>query len=100
LDPRCTSGPNTGFCVDARTAAQCSEGVYAETTCEGDATCGVSGMEAICQEPEPVDTSDSGSADDGTGGDDGSDGSGSGSGGTGTDGGASDDGTGETDTEM
>jgi hypothetical protein len=65
MDSRCTSGPNSGFCIDETTAAQCAEGAYAETRCVDDESCIVDGLDASCQSPEPVDSGES----DGDGGD-------------------------------
>jgi hypothetical protein len=71
MDSRCSSGPHAGFCVDATTAAQCTDGVYAETLCTGEEVCGVDGLVASCAEPVQE---DSGEGDGTAGGGDGTDG--------------------------
>ena len=61
MDPSCQQGPNSGFCIDSSTAAQCSDGVYTETSCLAEETCTESGGLAACQSPEPIDTASPGS---------------------------------------
>jgi len=65
MDSRCASGPNSGFCIDETTAAQCASGTYAETSCVDDESCVVDGLDASCQSPEPVDSGDGGDGDGG-----------------------------------
>ena len=78
MDARCASGPHSGFCIDAATAAQCTDGTYAETACAGDEVCQVDGLVAACVVPEEDDSGETDGTD-GGGDDGGSDGGGDGS---------------------
>ena len=66
MDARCSSGPHAGFCIDETTVAQCTDGLYAETSCTGDTVCSVDGLVAACTEPASEDSGTTDGATDGT----------------------------------
>ena len=48
MQSECLQGPNSGFCISGATVAQCTDGVYAETSCAEDEVCEVENGNANC----------------------------------------------------